>query len=331
MRAIIVAAAVVLLTLAGCEEMTEKPEPAPEPSTPAPELPPESSPEPDTAPSFAGTVANQSYTEGEAITPLTLPSASGGEGSLTYSMRPVPPELVFDAITRVLSGTPTAAGTYDVEYRVEDTDANTAATDAASLTFTITVQEPELDTAPSFTGTVADQSYTVGEAITPLTLPSASGDEGPLTYSLHPTPPAPGLMFDPATRVLSGTPTTAGTYAVDYRVEDGDANTAASASLSFTITVAPVPACPAHSATRIVGDWDASGAHAMDDEVYSFRADGTFQINYGAVKINNESEGSYSYDATTCTLAWRGTEPAAEPSIEFVRARSSLGKGESVK
>ena len=217
MRAIIVAAAVVLLTLAGCEEMTEKPEPAPEPSTPAPELPPEPSPEPDTAPSFAGTVANQSYTEGEAITPLTLPSASGGEG--------------------------------------------------------------------------------------------------PLTYSLHPTPPAPGLMFDPATRVLSGTPTTAGTYAVDYRVEDGDANTAASASLSFTITVAPVPACPAHSATRIVGDWDASGAHAMDDEVYSFRADGTYQntwstsspepgLDRAIITRTRTVNGSYSYVAATCTLTW---------------------------
>ena len=193
----------------------------------------------DTAPSFEGTatIADQTYTVGQAIADLLLPAASGGNGTLTYTLDGSVPGLTFDMATRSLGGTPTTAGTYDVEYRVEDADANTAASDADALTFTITVQEPEPDTAPSFTGTVADQSYTVGEAIAPLTLPAASGGEGPLSYSLR--PPVPGLTFDPVTRVLSGTPTTAGTYDVEYRVEDADANTAASDAdvLTFTITV----------------------------------------------------------------------------------------------
>ena len=76
---------------------------------------------------------------------------------------------------------------------------------------------PGSDTAPSFTGSVADQSYTEGEAITALTLPSASGGEGTLSYSLQPT--VPGLTFNSATRVLSGTPTTDGTYSMSYKVE----------------------------------------------------------------------------------------------------------------
>ena len=181
--------------------------------------------------------------------------------------------------------------------------------------------EPEPDTAPIFAGTIADQSYTAGEAITPLTLPAANGGNGTLSYSLTPT--VPGLAFAAATRTLSGTPTTAGTYNLTYQAIDGDTNTAArdAATLTFTITVQepPEPACPAHAATRIVGDWIDDGGLAFPSGwVFSFRADGTFQINYGAVKINNESEGNYSYDATTCTLAWRGTEPAAEPSIGIV-------------
>ena len=77
MRAIIVTAAVALLVLAGCEEVVEKPAT----SRAEPEQP-----EPDTAPSFAGTVADRSYTAGEAIASLTLPSAVGGNGSLTYSL-----------------------------------------------------------------------------------------------------------------------------------------------------------------------------------------------------------------------------------------------------
>ena len=69
-------------------------------------------------------------------------------------------------------------------YRVQDGDANTAASDAATLTFTITVQAPEPpDTAPAFAGTVGDQTYTEGVGISPLTLPAASGGNGTLSYS----------------------------------------------------------------------------------------------------------------------------------------------------
>ena len=84
-------------------------------------------------------------------------------------------------------------------YLVADDDENTADSDAAMLTFTITVLA---DTAPSFAATVADQIYTEGELVD-LMLPEASGGNGPLTYSLRPA--VPGLTFDPATRTLSGT------------------------------------------------------------------------------------------------------------------------------
>ena len=55
-----------------------------------------------------------------------------------------------------------------------------------------------------------------------------------------------------------------------------------------------------------MGDWD-SDAGSDDDWIYSFRVDGTYQINYGAVTINGRPTGSYSYVAATCTLAWSGT------------------------
>ena len=64
-------------------------------------------------------------------------------------------------------------------YQAVDGDNNTAASDAATLSFTITVQKPEPpDTAPAFAVTVADQTYTEGEAVSPLTLPAASGGNG---------------------------------------------------------------------------------------------------------------------------------------------------------
>ena len=94
----------------------------------------------------------------------------------------------------------------------------------------------EVDYFPTFRTAVSpgDQTYTVGTAIDALTLPEASSGNAPLSYSL--TPSVPGVTFDATTRQLTGTPSTADTYAMRYTVtdEDGDTDT-----LSFTITVNP--------------------------------------------------------------------------------------------
>ena len=188
--------------------------------------------EADIAPSFTETMADQTFIEGDMVD-LMLPEASGGNGLLSYSLRPTVPGLAFDPAMRTLSGSPTVADTYPMRYLAADDDENTADSDAATLTFTITVLP---DTAPGFVEMVADQSYTVGESVD-LMLPEASGGNGPLTYSLQPA--VPGLTFDPATRALSGTATTADTWSMTYLAVDGDANTADSdaASLTFIITV----------------------------------------------------------------------------------------------
>ena len=193
----------------------------------------------DTAPRFDGSVADRSYTVGEAIGPLVLPVALGGNGALSYELRPAVPGLTFDPAARTLSGTPSAAGTYAMTYQVSDADDNTAAGDGDALTFTVTVVEG--DTAPRFDGSVADRSYTVGEAISPLVLPVALGGNGALSYELRPA--IPGLTFDPAARTLSGTPGAADTYQMTYRVSDADDNTAASDAdtLIFTVSVSPPP------------------------------------------------------------------------------------------
>ncbi len=101
----------------------------------------------DTAPTFGSAaitaIANKSYTytAGTAIPVLTLPKATGGNGALTYSLSPILPQgLTFDTTRRTISGTPeaeTASTSYT--YIAADSDTNTAATDTASLTFSITV------------------------------------------------------------------------------------------------------------------------------------------------------------------------------------------------
>jgi len=231
-----VTAAAIVLVLAGCGSGpgTDRMEPE------------------DTAPVFSDAAADQTYTVGMAIQSLTLPAATGGDGTLTYSLGPmIPAGLMFDGATRTLSGTPTTAGTYDMTYTVADADDNSDDTDTDTEEFTITVREAPTDTAPSFTGTVENQTYTVGEAIEALTLPDATGGNGALTYSLGPMIPD-GLMFDGATRTLSGTPTTAGTYDMTYTVADADDNSDDTDTEEFTITVRE-PEPPAMA--DYVGTW----------------------------------------------------------------------------
>ena len=182
----------------------------------------------DLVPAFTDTVGAQQFVENQAITPVMLPQATGGDGVLTYTLTPVPSAgLTFDAATLVLSGMPTEAMPM-TEYSWIATDEDG---DTAKLVFTVEVLA---DLVPMFTETVEPQRYRAGRAIAPLTLPVATGGDGVLTYALTPAPPE-GLSLDAATRVLSGMPTTPMTEAAyKWAVTDADGDMA---ELIFTIAI----------------------------------------------------------------------------------------------
>ena len=170
-----------------------------------------------------------------------LPAATGGDGALTYTLTPAAPGVMaFDAATRQVTFTPTAAGTWDFDYTVTDRDE-----DADTITVSLRV-DAAAATAPRFAdgAAIADLRLYAGRdagpraATVPLApLPAATGGDGDLAYTLEPA--VPGLSLDPHTRRITGTPTTAGSYAMTYRAVDSDADTgdADSAALTFTIEV----------------------------------------------------------------------------------------------
>ena len=174
-------------------------------------------------------IADQSLVVGTAVS-LTLPSASGGTGTITYSLSPTPPAgVTFTAGTRLLSGTPTA--------RASETTYTYTATDGAGSTveieFTITVTADDI----TFASTIANQSWVVGTAVN-LTLPSASGGVGTLTPTLSPALPS-GVTFTAGTRRLSGTPTATFTsVTLSYTMTDAEGVTE---SITFTIVVTAPP------------------------------------------------------------------------------------------
>ena len=213
--------------VAPCDTQSCEPNPALDtPTTPTPADPL----------SFEYSVEDQNYTLGIAIELLTLSEATGGVAPIRYSLSPQVPGLQFLEGSRVLIGTPSAVGIYDMTYTA--TDASGART---SLRFEVSVVAPPL----VFQVVVEYQSYTLGTAIRPLMLPEATGGLDPLTYTLGPS--VPGLQFDLATRTLNGTPTAVGNYVMTYTATDANDEIA---TLQFGITV-EAPTGPAPLAFRM--------------------------------------------------------------------------------
>ncbi len=145
-------------------------------------------------------ISDKFYFTGVPITPVTLPRATNGNSPIRYSLNPsLPTGLSFNANTREISGTPTAASSNtEYTYRASDLDG-----DSRDLKFSITVTN-EADTDPSFgSETIDNKVYINGEAVNE-TLPEATSGNAPLTYSLSAGLPS-GVIFTANTRELSGT------------------------------------------------------------------------------------------------------------------------------
>ncbi|MEG0182733.1 MAG: putative Ig domain-containing protein [Stenotrophomonas sp.] len=155
------------------------------------------------------------------VAPATLPAASagvaysqaitatGGSGATTFSLSAgaLPSGLNLSG-TGVLSGTPTAAGTFN--FTVVATD---------SLGFTGTRAYTFVVAAPVITLTPATLPAASGGMAYSQTL-SASGGNGGYTFSLTTGTLPSGISLSSAGAV-SGTPTTVGSYAFTVRATDG--------------------------------------------------------------------------------------------------------------
>ena len=197
-----------------------------------------------TSPISIAEVDDRTYEAGAPIDSLTLPEATGGTAPHTYALTgpngtdlSEVPGLTFDPDTRELSGTPTRAGTTTLTYTVTDSEDN-----VTSTTFDVTV------TSPISIAEVDDRTYEAGAPIDSLTLPEATGGTAPHTYALtgpngaQVSDAVPGLTFDAATRILSGTPTRAGTTTLTYTATDSEGN---DTSTTFDVTVTVTGLVPA--------------------------------------------------------------------------------------
>jgi hypothetical protein len=164
---------------------------------------------------------------GTAYGQATL-AATGGVTPYTWAVTSgsLPPGLTLDTSTGMISGTPTAYGTYS--FTVTVTDAESPAM-TASQPLSITVKP-----APLMVTTTSLAAATGGKAYS-ATL-GASGGIPAYTWSVPPGSLPPGLSLS-ATGVISGIPVVAGTYTFTVTVTDAESPAmTATATLSISVS-----------------------------------------------------------------------------------------------
>jgi sugar lactone lactonase YvrE len=166
---------------------------------------------------------------GAAYTPAPL-TASGGTSpySFTVTGGALPPGITLSS-AGVLSGTPTAAGTFS--FTITATDANSS---YGTQNYSLTVSSPTIVVTPAAGALPAAM---IGAAYSTVTF-GAAGGTSPYTWSETGTLPA-GLTFDATAGTLSGMPTQAGTFSFSVTATDHSTGTGApfSQTNAYTLTV----------------------------------------------------------------------------------------------
>jgi hypothetical protein len=152
--------------------------------------------------------------------------ATGGSSPYTWSVASgsLPRGLSLSP-SGTISGTPTVGGTSNFTVQVTDSSSPIeGATKALSITVGLRITN-----SSSLPNAVAEDNYSVSL--------SASGGVLPYTWTVTAGSPPPGLNLDPSTGVISGIPTSIGTYLFDVEVTDSSTPTHETAAGNVTITV----------------------------------------------------------------------------------------------
>ena len=231
----------------------------------------------------APTITSANATSFEVNTPDTFTVTASGFPASTFSITTgtLPTGVTLNGATGVLSGTPALGtnGTYPITLKA----ANGTAPDATQA-FTLTVGNfvpPTITSASSATFTINTAgTFTV----------TATGSPVP-TFSEMGALPA-GVTLNASTGVLSGTPTSGGSYPITITATNG---IAPNATQNFTLTVATAPSAPTITNVsagdgQVTVTWIAGSNGGSP--IQSFRADAALGAGFCTA----------AFPATSCTV-----------------------------
>lgn len=229
------------------------------------------------------------YVTGAAITP-NVPTSTGG-AIASYSITPaLSGGLSFSTLTGTISGTPTVVRVA-TNYTVTATNAGGSTT--ATVNITVNTGPP---LSLSYTTPVG---YIVSTAITP-NVPVRTGGT-PTNYVSNPALPA-GLTVNPASGIISGTPTTP-TAAANYVITAS--NTAGSTTATVNITVTSNASPPTNLTYSTPVSYQTGYAITANTPTVSGTTPMTFTVSPSlpAGLTLNGTTGTISGTPTTVTAA----------------------------
>lgn len=178
-------------------------------------------------------------------------TTTGGSGGYTYTLNSgsLPGGLGMSS-SGLISGTPTATGTFSFTVKSTDSTSQTKL-----KTYVVAIANPTITASPGSTTFNGTRTIAFSQQLT------GGGGTAPYTFSVDTGPMPPGITLG-STGLISGTPTTAATYPIVVKVTDSSGGGGPYLSLiSYTIAIANLPPVPIATASSATVAYNSAGTN----------------------------------------------------------------------
>jgi hypothetical protein len=216
--------------------------------------------------------------------------SSGGLAPVSWSViggTTLPAGLNLNSTTGEITGTPSAAGAFNITFQAAD---SSSPQQTAKATLSLTIVQLTITTTSLL-------NPMVGEAYNQTLKYEDNGGTLPVTWSLASGTLPTGFTLDPSSGAITGTATAGevGTSTFTVKITDSSAPTQQTATQVLSLTITTATACGSGSESFLSGQYamsltgfDASGPVGI---LASFTADGKGNITGGVEDINSSGPG----------------------------------------